>query len=125
MHTPPPASEALLAVMVAQGLDDGSEVLAPDDLVELVQRQVDAVVGDAVLREVVGADARCGRRSRSGCAARTLRDAVSLLPLEDPAAQDAHGPVVVLVLAALVLALDLDLSGRPSCTRCGRRSRSC
>ena len=30
---------------------------AGDDGVELVQRQVDAVVGDAVLREVVGADA--------------------------------------------------------------------
>ena len=34
-----------------------------------------------------------------------------LLPFEDPAAQDAHGPVVVLVLAALVLALDFHLVG--------------
>ena len=49
-----------------------------DDGVELVERQVDAVVGDAVLREVVGADAvaavagadqRCGAARPARCAA--------------------------------------------------------
>ena len=49
-------SQALFLVEVAQRLDQFAQV-AGDDGVELVQVQVDAVIGDAVLREIVGADA--------------------------------------------------------------------
>src|SRR5262249_40031460 len=48
--------QPLLLVEVDEGLDQPVEP-AGDDGVELVQGEVDAVVGDAVLREVVGADA--------------------------------------------------------------------
>ena len=69
-------------VLGDQRLDDLVERLARDHLVELVEGQVDAVVGDAVLREIVGADAlgavagadlaACGRRrARRRCAARS------------------------------------------------------
>src|SRR5262249_41024896 len=113
-HSPrgPLAAEALLLVVVAQGADDLGEV-AGDDGVELVQVQVDAVVGDAVLREVVGADALAAVARAYHRLARLGPLAVQplLLALEDAAAEDAHRPVVVLVLAALVLALDLDLVG--------------
>src|SRR5262245_510885 len=51
----PPLAQALLLVEVAQGSDHFLQ-LAGDDGIEPVQVQVDAVVGDAVLREVVGAD---------------------------------------------------------------------
>ena len=40
-----------------QRLDDLVERLAVEHLVELVERQVDAVVGDPPLRKIVGADA--------------------------------------------------------------------
>ena len=45
----------LLAVVVDQGVGHRLQI-AGDDLIELVQRQADAVIGHAVLREVVGAD---------------------------------------------------------------------
>src|SRR5699024_4051621 len=43
-------------VFAGQGADDSVQV-AGHDVVEFVQRQVDAVVGDSALREVVGANA--------------------------------------------------------------------
>ena len=44
--------------MVAQQrVDDLVERFALHDFVELVERQIDAVVGDAALREIIGADA--------------------------------------------------------------------
>src|SRR4051794_31017818 len=49
-------AQTLLLVEVAQGANEFAKV-AGDDGVKLVEVQVDAVVGDAVLREVVGADA--------------------------------------------------------------------
>ena len=45
----------LLAVVVDQRVGHRLQV-AGDDLVEVVQREADAVVGEAVLREVVGAN---------------------------------------------------------------------
>ena len=45
----------LLAVVVDQRVGHRLQV-AGDDLVELVQREADAVVGQAILREVVGAN---------------------------------------------------------------------
>src|SRR5262249_44560523 len=87
---------------------------ARDDGVELVQRQVDAVVRHAVLRKVVGADALAavaGADQRPpGLGARLMH--AMLLPFEHPAAQDAHRLVVILRLAAAVLALDLQLVRR-------------
>ena len=51
----PSAHALLLAVVFDQGVDHRSEV-AGQDIVELVERQVDAVIGEAVLGKVVGAD---------------------------------------------------------------------
>src|SRR4029079_11751871 len=48
--------QALLLVVVLQRPDQFVEV-TQDDRVELVKGQVNAVVGEAVLREIVGADA--------------------------------------------------------------------
>src|SRR5262249_31096989 len=107
-----PLAEALLLVEVLQRLNHFAQV-AGDDGVEVVDRQVDAVVGDPGLREVVGADALAAVAGADLALARLGALAVELLllALVQPAAQDAHGPVVVLVLAALVLALDLHLVG--------------
>src|SRR5262249_4160447 len=55
-NAPSTLAEALPLVEVAQAADQLVEV-AGHDGVQLVEVQVDAVVGDAVLREVVGADA--------------------------------------------------------------------
>ena len=45
----------MVAVVFDQGVDHGLQV-AGHDLVELVEREVDAVVGQAVFGKVVGAD---------------------------------------------------------------------
>src|SRR5690242_16236482 len=106
-------SEALFFVEVAQGLDQFAEV-AGDDGAELVQVQVDAVIRDAVLWEVVSADALAAVAGADQRAALLGPFAVQfLLPhFVDPAAQDTQGTIVVLVLAALVLALDFQLVRR-------------
>ena len=65
-----------------QRLDQLVQRFAGDHLVELVERQVDAVVGDPALREIVGADAlRSGRRSRPARAAASERARVALVAL--------------------------------------------
>src|SRR5262245_35115405 len=104
--------QALLLVEVLEGLDQLAEG-AGDDGVEFVEVEVDAVVGDSVLREVVGADALAAVAGADEGAALlgALLVQPLLLPFVQPAAQDAHGPVVVLVLAALVLALHLHFVG--------------
>src|SRR5262249_43569592 len=102
----------LLAVVVPQRLDQFAQV-AGDDGVQLVQAQLDPVVGDPVLREVVGADLLAAV-ARADLRLPLLRPRVVellLLPLVRAAAGDAHGPVEVLVLAALVLALPFQLVG--------------
>ncbi len=40
-----------------QRIDDLAQPIAGQNLVEVVEREVDAVVGDATLREIVSADA--------------------------------------------------------------------
>src|SRR5262245_61869899 len=106
------AAEPLFAVEVLEGLHDVVQ-MAGDDTVQLVQRQVDAVVGDAVLREVVRADALGAiAGADQGAALLGTFFVQRLLPaLIQPAAQDAHRPLEILVLAALVLALDFHLFG--------------
>src|SRR5215468_3683226 len=73
-------AEPFPLVLLAKGLDDGGEV-AGDDGVELVQGQVDAVVGDSVLREVVGADALAAVAGADLALARLGALAVELLLL--------------------------------------------
>ena len=99
--------EAEFDVAGLEGVDDLVE-LAFHDRVEGVEGQVDAVVGQAVLREIVGADALgavAGADLRLAFGGQLV---VLLLALEgqQPGAEDAHGLVVVAVLRALVLAGD-------------------
>src|SRR5262245_29260996 len=71
------------------------------------------MVGDPVLREIIGADALAAVAGADQGAALLGAFAVQrlLLPFVNPAAQDAHGSLKVLVLAALVLALDFEFFG--------------
>ena len=67
----------------------------------------ETVVGHAVLREIVGADALAAVTG-ADLAAALARDGgvlLFLLGLIELGAQDLHGAVLVLVLAALVLTL--------------------
>src|SRR5262249_60481785 len=75
------------------------------DLRKLVEREVDAVIGDAALRKIIGADAlRAIARADLFLA---VGGALSLhaLPLGiiDARAQDVHGGGAILVLRAAVL----------------------
>src|SRR5260370_26825201 len=65
------------------------------------------MVGDAALREIIGADAFAAIAGTDQRAALfgALLVQLLLLHLVEPAAQDTQGAIVVLVLAALVLAL--------------------
>ncbi len=91
-----------------------SPKLAGNDGVELIERQIDAMVGDAVLREVIGPDPLAAVAGADQVAAGIGAGLVLalLLSLEDPAAQDAHRLFVVFRLAAAVLALHFQLVGR-------------
>src|SRR5258708_4404785 len=87
---------------------------AVHDRFELVHGEPDAVIGDAVFLEVIGADlgaAFAGTDLRFAKVGPALMQPL-LLPFEDAGAKDAHRAVAVLVLAAFVLALDLALGGR-------------
>src|SRR5688572_27199956 len=107
---------ALQALGLMPGDDSAHEIVevAVDDAIELVQREADAVVGDAVLREVVGADLL---RAFAGAdhAAALVADRVVLLLLlevEQAALEHLEGARLVLDLAALVLALDDHAGGQ-------------
>src|SRR2546427_457192 len=104
--------QPLLLVRVPQRLQQLRQV-AVDDGIELIKRQVDAVIGEAVLREIVGADTFAAVARADLALALVGADFVKLLllALEEPAAEDAHGPLEVFVLAALVLALDFHFLG--------------
>src|SRR5262245_26158856 len=104
--------KALLLIKLPQCLNQFPHV-ARDHRVERVHRQIDAVVGHAVLREVVRANTIVPAAGADEALARLGPFAVQLLllPLEEPAAQDAHRPLVVFVLAPLVLALHFHLVG--------------
>src|SRR5262252_2887494 len=72
-------------------------------LIELVQRQADAMVGDAPLREVIGADAlRAIARANLALALRSPRlGRLLTLELIETRAQHLHGEAAVLVLRFL------------------------
>ena len=95
-----------LGLMVGdQRVDDLAQRLALHHLRQVVERQVDAVVGDAALREVVGADA-LGAVARADLVlalggARLV--ALGLLGVVELGAQHRHRLGAVLVLRALLL----------------------
>ena len=85
-----------------------SSILPCHDVAELVQREVDAVIGDAALRKVVRADA-LGAIARAHLQLAVPRDfavALFLLGGEQLGLHERHGARAVLVLRAFVLALD-------------------
>src|SRR4051812_24851404 len=100
-----PALQPLLLIEILERLDHFLHI-ARRDRVEFVKRQIDAVIGQAILRVVVSADALAAVAGADERAALfgTLVMQVLLLALVEPAAQDAHGAVVVLVLAPFILA---------------------
>ena len=79
--------------------------LARQHVLELVEREADAVVRDPVLLEVVGADllAAPAPADLGPPLGRQLRGLLVLLGLEQAGPQHRHGPGPVLELAALVL----------------------
>jgi len=87
--------------------------LTGEHLVERVQGEPDAVVGDPVLLEVVGADLVGATAALHLVAAsrRQLRLLALTLRLEHPGAQDPQRLVLVLELALLVLARDDETGG--------------
>ena len=99
--------QPFFAVEFQQRRDKFVEV-ALHGLIELVQRQVDAVVGHAVLRKVVRANPLAAiSRADLQLALRGAGIVQFLRPLfEQPAAQDPHGAGLVLVLALFILAFD-------------------
>ena len=87
--------------------------IALDEPVELRQREPDAVVGHAVLREVVGADLlRALARRHHAAAGRGLGRVLSFaLEIHQAASEDLERLRLVLQLRALVLALDEEAAG--------------
>src|SRR5688572_2503000 len=111
-----PSLFALQALGLVPGDDRAHQLLeiAVDDAVQLVQREPDAVVGDAVLREVVGADLL---RTFAGAhhAAAFVADLVLLLlelQVEQAATQHLERARLVLDLTAFVLTLDDHAGGQ-------------
>src|SRR6185436_4739076 len=84
--------------------------LAVEDALDLVQRQVDPMVGHTALREVVGADAlRAVARADQRLAHRSrLRRDLALALVLDPRREHAERLLAVLVLRARILAFDDD-----------------
>lgn len=109
------ALEAFLPVKLEQLVDQLVEIPL-HDLVESVQGQVDAVVRDATLREIIGANplAAIPAANQSPSLRGTGFVRFPLLVFEQPRAKHPHRLRLVLVLALLVLALDDD-SGRQVC----------
>src|SRR5690606_17905288 len=107
------ARQLLGLEFLAQGPDDIVEV-ALKDLVELVESEVDAVIGDPPLGIVVGADALGAVAAADEAPAGLgllLRRRVLLGGLQ-PGLQQCHGAGAVLVLGALVLAFHHDAGGQ-------------
>src|SRR5690606_15039575 len=96
-------------VFVDERVDDLVEV-AGQYFLQLVKREVDPMVGDAALREVVGADS-FGAISRADEKLPLLR-LFGLAPrqfgVQQLRLQKRHGAGAVLVLRALILAFDDD-----------------
>src|SRR5215467_12655248 len=91
-------------------VDDLAERFALDDLRQLVERQIDAVIADATLWEIIGADA-LGAIAGADLAA-PVRGAlgVALLPLGvvELRPQQRHGLGTIAMLRALLLHDDDD-----------------
>lgn len=100
-------------LLLLQGFDDQVE-LAFEDVGEGVEGEVDAMVGEAALRVVVGADAfRAVARADQGFALRRLR-ALRFLPfgVKEARGKQAHGFGAVFVLRAFFLAFDDGAGGQ-------------
>ena len=108
----PAAGQAVSFVAGGELVDELVDA-AVHDGGQVVDREPDAVVGDAVLGIVVGADLfRALARAYLGAAVcRLLGAAFFLLQLVQAGAQDAQGTQFVLQLRALILAGD-DHAGR-------------
>src|SRR5216683_4510780 len=104
--------QALFLVIPAQSVDHFAQV-ARDDGVELVPRLVDAMVGDAILREVVGADALAAVAGADQALALGGTHLVQFFPLifKHSAAKDTYRSIVILALAAFILAFHFHLIG--------------
>src|SRR5262245_33957265 len=101
--------ELLRAVLLLERIDELVQV-AVHHIRQLVEREVDAMVRDASLRKVVGADAlRTVAASHLQHAGLRLRGLLLLLFRGEQAClQQRHRTRAVLVLRALILALDHD-----------------
>jgi hypothetical protein len=88
-----------------QRIDDLAEGLAFHDLRQLVEREVDAVIADATLREIVGADAFGPVARADLAAARGGARRIKLLALMvvQPGAQHGHRLGAIAVLRAVLL----------------------
>ena len=105
-HRACPSRCAAAAVVVEQGVDHRLQV-AGQDVVELVERQVDAVIGQPVVGKVVGADALAAVAGADQRSPFVGPRCVLLLPLQfvEPRFQHAQGLGEILVLAFFILAL--------------------
>src|SRR5436305_3443600 len=88
-----------------QCVDDLAQRLALDDLGQLVQGQVDAVIADSRLRKIVGTNSLGAVSGTDLAAALGSALGFALLPLEivEPGAQDRHGLGAVAVLRPIFL----------------------
>jgi hypothetical protein len=96
-------------VLLLQRIEQLVEI-AVHDLVQLVERQIDAVIGHPPLRKVVSADAL---RSVAAADLQTPRPGLRaalllLLRGKQPRAEQLHRAGAILVLRALILTLDHD-----------------
>src|SRR6218665_155212 len=98
---------------MAQGLQHLVE-FAVEHLLQLVQRQLDAVVGEPSLREVVGADAVAALATADQALAQRglLGGAFAAFLFLQARLQHLQGPGLVAVLAAAVLAFGDDAGGQ-------------
>src|SRR6185312_5803175 len=97
-------------VLGGQRVDQFTQRFARNHLRQFVERQVDAVVGDAALREVIGADALAAIAGADLLLAVRGARGIDALPLGviDARAQDVHRGGAVFVLRAAVLHHDHD-----------------
>src|SRR3990167_3553130 len=100
--------EAIGLILRSQRIDELAERVAAHHIAQIVQCQIDAVIGDAALREVIGADALRPVAGADHALARRRPFGVHARPLGviQPGAQDQHRLGAVLVLRFLVLLAD-------------------
>lgn len=104
--------EALQDFGADEGIEEGIEI-AFDEVREVVEGDLDPVIGDAVLGEVVGADlfgAVAGTDLAAAFAGHLL-GFLGHLPFKEAGTEDHHGLGLVLVLGTFVLATDFEAGG--------------